>query len=263
MNFWHNGLSVLGTLLYVYLVAWIPPPYMYLFALIVGYASGSIPFSYLIPRQFYGVDIREQGSGNIGATNVARTLGPLPGTVCFVLDLAKGALPVGFAMWLASVNCDNFVHPPSKQVVLHCGHIWYLPVMAAIGAILGHSKPIWLHFRGGKGVATGLGAVLALNPLVGAASFITWLGVLALTRIVSVASIAAALALPGFMLALPNPLFGTPNPDLFVWFSVAAGLFIILRHHDSIRRLVAGTERRVGHARNNSSTSPEGAHRDD
>ncbi|MBM3269662.1 MAG: glycerol-3-phosphate 1-O-acyltransferase PlsY [Candidatus Sericytochromatia bacterium] len=196
-------------------------------AFVASYLVGAIPFSYLIPKLLYGVDIRTVGSGNVGATNVARVLGKGPGFACFLLDVAKGAGPVAALQFVPGVP------------------LW-APVLGAAAAILGHSKSVFLRFGGGKAVATGVGTILALNPLVGLACLALWGGVFAATRVVSVASITAALALPGLMIAIPRAPAWSPNPDAFVYYSMAAGAFIIFRHKANICRIMDGTEPRFG-----------------
>lgn len=192
-----------------------------------SYLLGAVPFSYLIPRLIHGVDIRRHGSGNVGATNVARVLGKGPGILCFALDMAKGMVPVALAQATPGM--------PS-----------WLPVVAAAAAIVGHSKSVFLGMGGGKAVATGVGTILALNPLVGLACLVVWAIVFSLTKVVSIASITAALVLPGFMMAIPHPFRGGQNPEIYIYFAIAAGAFVILRHRDNIRRIMAGTESRFG-----------------
>ncbi len=196
-------------------------------AAIGAYLLGAVPFSFLIPRLFYGIDIREHGSGNVGATNVVRTLGKGPGLACFFLDMAKGAAPVAAVQAIPGL--------PE-----------WLAVLVAAFAILGHSKSVFLRFAGGKAVATGVGTILALNPLVGLACLAMWAVAFGVTRVVSIASITAALALPGLMMAVPDPFRGGQNPEIFIYYAMAAGAFVIIRHRDNIRRIMAGTEPRFG-----------------
>ncbi len=196
------------------------------FTLLVSYLIGAIPFSFLIPKLFFGIDITQHGSGNIGATNVVRTLGKVPGIACFVLDVAKGAGPVAAAQGLA--------HAPG-----------WLPVVAACGAIVGHSFSVFMRGKGGKAVATGVGTILALNVLAGLAVLAVWGIVFRLTRVVSIASITAAAVLPGMMLALPRPGLGA-DPAAFVAYSLAAAVYVIFRHRSNISRIMLGTEPRFG-----------------
>ena len=194
--------------------------------LLVSYLIGSIPFSFLIPKLFYGIDITRHGSGNVGATNVVRTIGRVPGIVCFALDVAKGAGPVAAAQLLT--------HAPG-----------WLPVVAACGAIVGHSFSIFLRGKGGKAVATGVGTILSLNVLAGLAVLVVWAIVFRLTRVVSIASIIAAVVLPGVVLAMPRPGLGA-DPPAFVAYAIVAAIYVIARHRSNIRRIILGTEPRFG-----------------
>jgi len=186
-------------------------------ALVAAYLLGSIPFAYLAGR-LHGVDLRSVGSGNLGATNVFRTLGRTVGVVVMVLDIAKGAAAVLLAQWLV-------------------GGSWW-PIAAGALAILGHVFPVWTGFKGGKGVATGAGALIGLVPLASAALIVLWVLLVLITRYVSVASIVCALA------AAPLAwVFGAPWS--YVAFIALAGLFVIVKHAENIKRLLAGTENRI------------------
>lgn len=184
---------------------------------LASYLLGSIPFALLIGRM-HGVDIRLHGSGNVGATNVVRVLGRGPGILCFVLDFLKGAGPVLAAHMLALP-------------------LW-AAILAAAAAILGHSRSLFLGFKGGKSVATGAGALVALSPVAGLGALLVWGGVFLASRIVSLASIAAALALPVLM-AL------TRQPVEVVAFSALVSGYVILRHRANIQRLREGREPRM------------------
>jgi glycerol-3-phosphate acyltransferase PlsY len=185
--------------------------------LVVAYLLGSIPFAYLAGR-LNGVDLRTVGSGNLGATNVFRTLGRTVGITVMVLDIAKGAFAVLIAQWVV-------------------GGPWW-PIAAGALAILGHVFPVWTGFKGGKGVAVGAGALVGLVPAASGVLIILWLLIVVLTRYVSVASIVCALAAAPLAWA-----FGAPWP--YVAFIGLAALFVILKHRENIQRLLAGTENRI------------------
>ncbi len=194
--------------------------------LIAAYLLGSIPFGYLIVRAKEGADVRATGSGGTGATNVSRRAGKLAGVVTLLLDAMKGALAVLLARWLLT---DDF------------GVNWWVAV-AAFLAVLGHCFPVWLGFRGGKGVATGVGVFLSLYPLAVACAAVIFIIVVALTRYVSLGSILATAAFPLFVWLLR--LYFKPVADLapVITAAIIAGALIILMHHANIGRLLRGTE---------------------
>ena len=188
-----------------------------------GYLLGSIPFGLLLARLFGAGDIRRQGSGNIGATNVLRTAGRTAGAAALLLDGAKGWLPVALAV--RGLGADAAV-----------------VVATAVAAFLGHLFPVWLGFKGGKGVATGLGVFVAWTPVPALLAMLCWLGTAALFRFSSLASLAAFAALPVFIFLLtPEAARAVALPGAIV---IALGVFG--RHHSNIRRLLAGTESRIG-----------------
>jgi len=209
---------------------------IYLIVAVVAYLLGSIPFGYLLVRIFRGEDIRQTGSGNIGATNVVRSGAKGLGIATLALDAIKGALAVGLATLIAGSKynlCGDFVQHP-------CASALRLMSLAAICAVLGHVFPVWLRFKGGKGVATALGVFCVLFPktiLVALAIFIL---VVAITRYISLGSILGAIA-------FPVVAYFMQNAD---WFSLllASGvsLIIVVKHHQNISRLLAGTENRFG-----------------
>ena len=194
-----------------------------------AYLIGAIPFGYLIGR-LHGIDIRKVGSGNIGATNVTRTVGKVQGKICFFLDFFKGALPVALVNSVFTQDTAN------------------LALAAGLAVILGHIFPIYLKFRGGKGVATAAGVALALAPYPLLCALLVWLVTFLTTRYVSLASIVAAAALPvaaALLLGLGLP---TPVPlgaSTLIFFTLIA-LLAILRHVSNIKRLLNGTESRFG-----------------
>jgi glycerol-3-phosphate acyltransferase PlsY len=188
-----------------------------------AYLLGSIPFSFLVARVFGVKDVRTVGSGNVGATNVMRQAGKTAGLIAFLLDAAKGAL--------AALMAQRFEDPSSPVV----------PAAAAM-AVLGHMYPVWLGFRGGKGVATGAGAFLPLAPFATLAALLAFALALALTRYVSVASIVGTLT-------LAVVTFATPSSPALRMSALALASFIVWRHRANLRRLAAGTENRLGSRR--------------
>ena len=183
----------------------------------IGYLLGSIPFGYLLVRAFRGADVRATGSGNIGATNVART-SPALGAVTLVLDAMKGA---------AAVLLVSRIFPGLDNVIF----------VAALAAVAGHIFPVWLRFRGGKGVATGLGSFLLLTPKAILLAMAIFVAVAAAFRLVALASIIATASLPALALLLGE----SGKPVLLMG---AASLLIILKHHQNIGRMLRGTEPR-------------------
>jgi glycerol-3-phosphate acyltransferase PlsY len=185
---------------------------------VVGaYLLGSIPFGYLLPRVLRGDDIRRQGSGNIGASNVWRVYGRWLGVPVAVLDVLKGLVPAALGLWL--------------------GGDW-VGVLAGAAAMLGHARPVYLGFsKGGKMVATAGGVALALAPFAALGCAVVWLAVFALTRYASLASMLAAVALPVLCLAL-----GSSWP--VVAFTALAALGVLALHRQNVRRLLRGTEPR-------------------
>ena len=186
-----------------------------------AYVLGSIPFGLLLTRVFGGGDVRKSGSGNIGATNVARVAGPLPGILTLLLDVAKGA----GAVWLAGRISNDSAS-------------WMM--IAALAALLGHCFPIWLRFRGGKGVATAAGAFLVLCPPALLGSILLFLLVVFFWRYVSLASISAAAAMPLLIYLLWAPHHAPP--PLVTFGALAAAAIIIYKHDGNIQRLVEGEE---------------------
>lgn len=188
---------------------------------IAGFLSGSVPWSWIVAR-LRGIDLRRTGSGNVGATNLLRTCGKAAGAAGLVLDALKGTAPALAALLLTH---DDLV-----------------TAATVVAAVLGHVFSPWLGFRGGKGVATALGGVSVMAPLPLLASLAVFAAVLALWRLVSLASIAAALALAAAVLSLPCGM-----PGRIACMLIAA--LLVARHAGNIRRILSGTERRLGEAR--------------
>lgn len=198
----------------------------FLAALVAGYLVGSIPFGLLLTRLAGLGDIRHIGSGSIGATNVLRTGNKLLAALTLILDGGKGAAAV-----LAAGTLGQDI-----------------AVLAGGGAVLGHCLPLWLKFKGGKGVATFLGTLLALAPLAGLAACLTWLAVAGLSRYSSVASLITVAAAPAYAYWLAD----WQRMEL----AAALALLIMLRHHGNIRRLLGGSESRIGGGRRQSPKEP-------
>jgi acyl phosphate:glycerol-3-phosphate acyltransferase len=194
--------------------------------LVAAYLLGSIPFGYLIVRAKEGADVRETGSGGTGATNVSRRAGKLAGVVTLLLDAMKGAMAVGLARWVASPDF---------------GVDWWVAA-AAILAVLGHIFPVWLRFRGGKGVATGVGVFLALAPLAVAGAALIFILVVWATRYVSLGSICATAALPLFVWLISS--YEKPSMSFapVMTAAIIGGALIIFMHRANIGRLLSGTE---------------------
>jgi glycerol-3-phosphate acyltransferase PlsY len=186
--------------------------------ILVAYLAGSLPFAFLLARRA-GIDVRKAGSGNVGAANVVRTTGAWRGVAVMSLDVAKGAL----AVFLASRTSAG----PT------------LPALAAAAAVVGHVYPVWLGFRGGKGVAVAAGVFAVLTPVAAGASAALFLAVVWATRYVSLGSMAASVA-------LPPAAWLTGAPRAVVAAAIGAGALILFRHRGNIRRLRAGTEWRMG-----------------
>ena len=205
--------------------------------LISAYLIGSIPFSYLVVRLMTGADIRQHGSRNVGATNVARNFGKLPGVIALLLDLAKGYATVVMARWM--VTQAGWPYADSAVSPLHSREMWV--ALAGLIAVLGHMFPLWLRFHGGKGVATAAGVFLALDPRVTAAGAIVFLIVIILTRFVSLASIVSAASIPLFFRFLVD---NTPFWRTVI--SIVIAMAVIVKHHSNIARLAQGRERKMG-----------------
>jgi acyl phosphate:glycerol-3-phosphate acyltransferase len=200
-----------------------------LLIVVVSYLFGSIPTGYLLVQLFRHEDIRSVGSGNIGATNVLRSGGKVLGAATFVLDVFKGCAAVWLGAWLASMLLPDMPHRDAQA-------------LAAVSAVLGHMFPVWLSFRGGKGVATGFGVFLVAAPLAALAAITVFAIILLLSRYVSLASILAAGSFPIFAWFLVHG----DKPCFSIAAQVFVALLIIVKHHQNIRRLIAGSESRFG-----------------
>ncbi|MGO9936841.1 MAG: glycerol-3-phosphate 1-O-acyltransferase PlsY [Terracidiphilus sp.] len=204
-------------------------PFASLLVVAAAYLLGSIPTGYLLVRFFRKQDIRTIGSGNIGATNVMRSGARGLGAVTFLLDVLKGCC----AVWLGALLGPLLM--PSDPVRS-------VEALAALCAVLGHMFPVWLHFRGGKGVATGFGVFLVAAPLAALAAITVFAVILALSRFVSLASILGAASFPIFAWFLVHG----SKPAFFIAVQTLVALMIIAKHHQNIGRLLSGTESRFG-----------------
>jgi acyl phosphate:glycerol-3-phosphate acyltransferase len=212
----------------------------------LGYLCGSVPFGLLV-GWMKGVDVRTKGSCNIGATNVGRVLGRPYGILVFFLDGAKGFLPVTLARLL-------LIRPEHATTPSGPGYLpFLLLVSVAVACVLGHMFPIWLKFKGGKGVASSLGVGLGVYPyytLAGLLAFALWGLILGLTRYVSVASIAAVMGFPVFFAGLAWIKRDEWGRFADLWplhvFCVVIAILVVYRHRANISRLMAGTEHKMG-----------------
>jgi acyl phosphate:glycerol-3-phosphate acyltransferase len=187
--------------------------------LIAAYLFGSFPTGFLACKWLKGIDIRSVGSGSTGATNVLRTLGKPAGITVFTIDVLKGVAAILLARYFSAPD-------------------WLIVLMGLVG-ILGHSKPLWLGFKGGKSVAISLGVLLAMDWRVGLSAFGIFLVSLAITRIVSISSIGAAAGVVGVMLAFKLSL-------PYLLFAVLGSAYVIWLHRANIKRIMAGTEPKIG-----------------
>jgi glycerol-3-phosphate acyltransferase PlsY len=200
--------------------------YSVLISVAIGYLLGSIPSGFLVGK-CRGIDIRQHGSGNIGATNVVRTLGRPWGVLVFALDVLKGIVAVQLAM--RGLACSASACPITAD---------QLGILAGLGCFLGHCFPVWLKFKGGKGVATGAGILIGLTPWTAIIGVVIWGIVYYSSRYVSLASIIAATSLPIIVWVLQR------QTNSVFWFTLVISALAIWRHRTNIQRLLAGTESR-------------------
>lgn len=198
-----------------------------LLLIILAYLIGSIPTSVWVSQHFFDIDIRDYGSGNAGATNTYRVLGPKWGTLVMVTDMVKGIVAVKLALLLPAY-ADSEVNLQNLQTGL------------GLAAVVGHIFPLWADFRGGKGVATLFGLVLGISPWTAMGCVGIFIAVLYLTRFVSLSSILASIAFPIFILVI----FNVDNPAYRI-FAIAIALMVLLTHQKNIGRLITGSESKV------------------
>ena len=197
---------------------------------IIAYLLGSTPTGYLAGKYLQGIDIREHGSGSTGATNVLRTIGKKAAIAVLAIDLLKGAI---------AVLCVKLIYISALGEVVPIDWQPWLITITALMAVIGHSKSVWLNFSGGKSVATSLGVLLVMNPVVALSTLGTFGVMLAVSRIVSLSSITGAVAVGISMILLKQP-------TSYVIFGVLCGVYVIFRHQSNIQRLLAGTEPKIG-----------------
>lgn len=217
----------------------------YIVVVVVGYLLGSIPVGYLLVKVFRGEDIRLSGSGNIGATNVARSGARGLGIVTLALDALKGYVAVLHAGHAAHVDLRHDI------TLVHSNHVANLMAIAALAAVVGHVFPVWLKFKGGKGVATALGVFIPIFPKALLVALIIFIVVVAISRYVSLGSILATIAFPIAAYFLEDTAHLHQDRILGVdWqtFLPICGicLLVVAKHHQNIRRLIAGNENRLG-----------------
>lgn len=200
--------------------------------LIVSYLVGSFPTSIVVSRLVYGVDIRTQGSKNAGGTNVFRSFGWKPGTFVMAIDILKGVIAT---LFISQIRIGGSSPIPIDAELV--------PFMAGIAAILGHIWTIFAGFKGGKGVGTAAGVFAALFPIPTLVCFLVWGVIVIFVRIVSVASMAAAICLP-ISLFVMEKCFDQPVHDVLFYFSVLLAVLIVFTHRTNIKRLLNGTENR-------------------
>ncbi len=226
------------------------PISIYIFFAVLAYLLGSIPFGYILVRLFLGSDVRQTGSGNIGATNVARTGSKGLAVATLVLDALKGYVAVTIAYaygilvaWRHTPQLNGL--PPNAPANSAVQQAFLLAAVAAFFAIIGHMFTLWLRFKGGKGVATGLGVFLALAPKAVLIVLAVFVAIVAVTRYISLGSIVAAALFP-LCFYLLQPAHATSGVLIML---SGVSLLIIFRHRANISRLLAGTENRFGASR--------------
>jgi len=202
----------------------------YIIGIVLSYLLGSIPFGYLIAIT-KGIDIRTEGSGNIGATNVSRVLGRKYGLIIFLLDMFKGFAAVFFVPLLFSGI--NFPTTADNPLVILCG----------FSAVIGHAFPVFLRFKGGKAVATSFGIFIWLAPIAIAISFGAWLVTILVSRYVSLGSMIGTLTLVGVVVLVVDSPFG--DNMYLTLLSAAVAILVIAKHTSNIKRIISGTEKKV------------------
>ena len=209
-----------------------------LVGLAIAYLFGSVPTGYLAGKLLKGIDIREHGSRSTGATNVLRSLGSWPALAVLLVDVLKGAGAILFSRWFYPWLCRSPSVTPPQAFDPQTLATWAV-FFAGLAVLLGHSRPLWLNFKGGKSAATGLGVLMAMSWPVGVGAATAFGVLLAIFRIVSLSSMVAALTAIALVFALREP---AP----YCLLVAAGGAYVIMRHRANIQRLLAGTEPRLG-----------------
>lgn len=209
---------------------------------IISYLLGSISFALLIGKCFYGMDIRQQGSGNLGATNAFRVLGVLPGILVFLGDVLKGVFAVGLANFFFRGAPTIFSFCLSQKTAFSHSSLVdsIIVILAGFAVVAGHNWPVFLKFSGGKGIATSTGVLLVLAPKVTIILFLIWLVILTLTKYVSLGSVVIAVMLPFFMVSF------YPGNYPYIIFSLIVSAVAIYKHRSNIKRLLKGDESKIG-----------------
>jgi glycerol-3-phosphate acyltransferase PlsY len=198
--------------------------------IILGYILGGIPTGYWVGKAVKGIDIRQEGSGSTGATNVLRCVGKGPAAFVFFFDIFKGYIAVWISLYCETAGLISGVPFQALQLI---------PMVVALMSLVGHSKSIFLGFQGGKSAATALGCAIAMNPLAAAESFGTWLLVLSVSKFVSLASMVAVIS-SCFWMMFNHAAIG------FTAYCMFGAVYVVLRHRANIARLLTGTEPKIG-----------------
>jgi glycerol-3-phosphate acyltransferase PlsY len=204
---------------------------MQLLIVISGYLIGSLNFAYFAGYILKGIDLRQHGNGNLGATNTNRVLGYGPGVIVLILDVTKGAA----AVWLANWLVNEYLTGAST---------WWLPLAAGLAAIAGHNWPFYLRFKGGKGVATALGVMLMMYPIALLLALFVGILIITWTKYVSLGSMIGATLVPLFIFIFDGEW------SVHFWFSVIIALLVIVRHISNIKRLIQGNENKIKFKKN-------------
>lgn len=207
----------------------------YIIIAIIAYAIGSINFSVIISRKFAGFDVRDKGSKNAGTTNMLRTVGKGAAIITLICDIIKGIIPILIALLIGKI-----VEETDKSLLVQ---------IAGISVVIGHTFPIFFEFRGGKGIATSLGVLMIINWQIGLICLIFALILMALTRMVSVGSVMAAILFPILTLFIGKEFFIVEG-NYFI-FSIILALFVLFNHRENIKRLLDGTENKINFKQNN------------